>query len=667
MPRSFLSLLCIWAVLCVGRGQTIVYVDPTFGPVNTNPPTFRTITDALNFLLNPALGIGPGNPGLVRCLPGVYSGATNNETFPIEMRAFIDIESVAGAPSTVIIGAQDQPYTGQSSVVGFPGVFLPIVGTGGVRSLNMEVLVSGILLDTGEVPDDDYLETFNGFTLRGGNIQFYIETESSRSGWTISNCVLDMINGADRFLPGGNQVVNGPTFGLLQVQVYDDALETDIRYPVINTNFINNTVVMGWAPRSATETGTLSIANAVGICDVSDPAIIYPGATPDPDVGVAPPFRGVGVPSIQNCIIRTLPNQPATTLPFLGIDATDCEVQIGTNPGPTNAFDTARAAVTTNGTFSSVRSTVNPATPLAPVPAIDINPSSGIGGRDPAFVGEYMSFGAPAQSLEAAMRDWRILPTSPYVDLGSSPIGTAVGIRLQAVNGTFYDRPLNPNLEIMADSFAWDGEGAGNPRISVDPTALGGTPGLSAEVDIGFDEAGPFVLGRSYGNDGRMHGLVRAINGQRYPVGVFDGQPIRELIFPQAGFFQMLHASEWLGTGTPGSGTINGGTIVGDWVQVGSWPSLAQPGTYTFTGGETGLDFSYFAPTLITAILQVNAIATPYVAPNEVSAQAHVFGSLLAPHLKAEAATWSFSWQSFWLPITANPSVYLTNAQSELY
>ena len=135
-------------------------------------------------------------------------------------------------------------------------------------------------------------------------------------------------------------------------------------------------------------------------------------------------------------------------------------------------------------------------------------------GVDPLFVGEFLAPGFT--SPPSRYRDWRLLPGSPLIDLGvrpevalqSSPLPT---MHTSLPSGWTYSEPACSELQ----SFDWDHEGFGNPRIS------GPAP------DIGFDEFQMFIMAGNYANDSNSHNLSGFMNPT-----VEAGRANRVMLFP---------------------------------------------------------------------------------------------------------------------------------------
>lgn len=407
------------------------------GAVNCPDQPFSTIQAAINAVA--ALGPNANNPGLVHVNPGVYSPFTNGETLPIRMADFVNVQGV-GAKRCIIRGLQTQAFF---------NIFWPRNSdcVCGARS------PGEILVDFTFLTDPSYAEMIDGMTFQGGDVQVYAETEGGPIAGTVSNCVFDMLEGADHGAPS-------PAFGVLMIHTYD--FTSGGVYWDIPMNFLNNTFIQGWQPNE--DMVFTARPDNVAIVDVNDPAC---WATPDPD----PSLRGIGNPNIQNNLIRYICEQPRTAM--LGIDNTDTSAQIATRPGPSNAFDPAMV-----GGVDLTGSWCSRIPGAAPIPRINPNPASG--GLDPVFVGEFLSNGL-GYAFNFA-RDWRILSDSPMVDQGTA----AVNGVLSAVNGTAYVDRGWPER-----STDFDGEVYGNFRV------MGENP------DIGMDETHDLIHAGGFANDTR--------------------------------------------------------------------------------------------------------------------------------------------------------------------
>lgn len=522
LRRVYTACIAVAALTGVCSGQIAVtsvggppFVEAWVDPCNGNdglaqlssPPCqsapFQTINAAI-VALQPFAG--PGSPGLVHCDAGIYAASTNGESFPINMRNWIHLQGV-GARQCVIRGE------GASAV----GVFFP---TSGGSCKCGSYGVAEVLVDITQLYDQNE-EMIDGFTFQGGDIQVYSRSEATCYA-RLSNCVFDMLAGDktvliqhDHSLPPVSNPLPGPSFGILIVHDYHPGV------PYYNTpiNILNNTFVMAWLPGDDDQ-AVFSRPDAVAICDVNNPLCDLPPWQSDPNTTL----RGIGPLNIQNNLIRTAPGQVATAL--LGIDNTAVTARLGTPTGPTNAFDPRLVGgPNATGLYCSMFNTYN-GNGMAPIPRVNIDPTAA-GGRDAAFVGEMLTR-AFAQPVTVA-RDWRILPSSALVDVGSMPRPLAAGGVLAAQNGTRYTEPALVPLS----SFDLDGEVYGNPRVQ---PAFGSAVALA---DIGFDETHLMVDCAGYANDSVSHRWNPAVTPQ--VCGPLNpGQPFRGLVFPGAGAFALF-------------------------------------------------------------------------------------------------------------------------------
>ncbi len=522
----------------------VAFVDPItgFDPpaagvlAQLNDPTqpFRTIQAAIDacqfgvilYYLDPTIPNNLNSRGLVVCMPGLYGPtgvqAGPRDVLPIAIRVRVSVQG-SGARRTVLRGS------GLANSL----VFWPDLPTCGTKDTPREVLVElshqhhylpnpyhGSLpwVNTG-----DSEEMFDAFTLQHGDVQVHFGQEGPALG-RISNCIFDLRG--------------GPYFGILLTHIYNAGEPAYWETPF---NFLSNTFVMGEVTPEGV-TPVLARPDAVAICDVNDPNC---GGDADP---VSVVLRGVGQPSIQNNLIRSLPGQ-AFQRELLGIDATDTTVVMlgGTNPGPTNAFHASRTGGT-NGTFFSAIV----GAPPQPRPSANLDTPA----NDPPFVGEAI---APSLTSFPAYRDWRLLPSSTTAvnglqDAGSGPLDDGT---LAAVNGTAYGEPACAEFS----SFDWDGEAYGNPR-------------RVGEVDIGFDEVHGLIMAGVWANDTNNHNdpdpVIDPNGGQ--------GALRRFMLFPE--------------TFVNGSATVNG-TLPGyvNLPPIAAW--LSQPGTLLPPVNNPALPVSY--------------------------------------------------------------------------
>jgi len=341
----------------------------------------------------------------------------------------------------------------------------------------------------------------------------------------------------DGIPPVSTYSVAGPTFGVLMAKPHyslgqgqpDGYFEEEVL-------IASNTFILaewrlgtGWIHTARSE--------AVAIMDVVDPAPI----NGFPDL-IDTQLRGLGNPVIINNLIRTWPGvQPANSghMAMLGIERTDTRItDLNGVLRDTNAFVPSRVG-TTNGAFRSApvqrvqtgvatlsfaggaTYTVGPlfncsttqGTPCtvtaAPVTAVvlwDGSTSSSPVPHDPAFVGEYLTSLA---SVPSNYRDWRLLPESPLANKG----WYVAGMTFENGSARFLPGTECPEIE----SFDWDAEGYGNPRI------------VGSAIDIGCDELHMLIMGGSYANDSTAHNVNLMPKAHLHPSAV-DGVATRQLI-----------------------------------------------------------------------------------------------------------------------------------------
>ena len=487
------------------------------GIVNNGTFPFATITvaqAAVQTSLAGSGGAGAGNRGLIHLDAGIYSQATNGETYPLLMSDWIDIQGV-GAKQTVLRGTQDTPVNS----------FLPLSdnGTCGVRTNNM------VLVDFSSATNASYDEMIDGVSFQGSDIQVYAEAGTSPIHGRVSNCIFDLLDN-----PG--EGYNGPQFGVLMVHRYQ-ASGGDPTDPVggkgepgggggsagvyhdVKLNVFNNTFVQSWDPTplpGETEPEFSALDESVAICDVNDPGCGTASADPTPSL------RGVGNPNIQNNLIRAFDATPPSAL--LGIDNADVTCAVGTRLGATNGFDplsvggTGAAPVTPGMFYSSnvIGSTPVPAQDALGTP---LNPNGRTTGVDPAFAGETITSQIGGLLPNTHGRDWRLSSSSAYIDQGSQPNANGT---FSAANGTVHtDLACGPQ-----SSFDSDGEYWGNQRVAANPLLVAGSPAI---IDIGYDEVGVLIdLGTA--NDSIVHGPTPVAQ-----FGPFTGQPYRVLMYPNTG------------------------------------------------------------------------------------------------------------------------------------
>ncbi|MEM7205063.1 MAG: hypothetical protein AAF628_32715 [Planctomycetota bacterium] len=466
-PTACANLSRAWVEPSTGNDFTAV--------VGSRASPFQTLQAAINAVagvVDNLAATNPGAMGIVYALPGVYGPTglqSSTDALPIRMRNRVHVQG-AGARRCILRGTGVDNGT----------TFWPSEEECGTPDVAAEILVDFYFAaNPGSFPFDTE-EMLDGFTFQGGDVQVLVNSEAPVLG-RISNCLFDMRHGA---LPGHGTVA-GPFFGIQMVHVYELDLPGYHDHPV---NILNNTFVLG------DHLGPLSRPDAVAIIDVNDPACW--ALEPDPD----PELRGVGNPSVQNNLVRSLPSQPVVEL--MGLDGADTRAATGTFIGNTNAFHRLKVGGD-NGIFYA---TISGAPPLPRVSTANL---------DPGFMGEVLG----AAHVLGSYRDYRIMPDSAVIDRGSAPAG---GL-LTAANGTTYLDLACAELS----SFQWDGEGYGNPRI------------VGGEVDLGFDEVHLAAMAGGYANEDASHNLppgpllhpsVTSTGGRgRYvilPPSVPDGTPL---------------------------------------------------------------------------------------------------------------------------------------------
>ena len=455
--------------LCTIPNYTQAWVDPVNGDdatavVANKALPFRTIGHA-RAAVQTSIAVN-NQVGVVHCLPGVYSLATNGEILPISMVDQIHIRGV-GAKECVIRGG---------AIPNIP-VFLPIAPMGAFAVQEVLVDFSTVISNTKETASID------GFTLLGGDVQVFFNSSNGNSYGRVSNCLFDM-----RDVPKSGLI--GPSFGILMVNPYLCA--TGLGYQECRASIFHNTFIQGYRP--AVGPPETARAESVAICDVTD-------NSGDPNLaygpGPYPALRGLSCPSIQNNLIRCLPDARRTAL--LGVDESDTTFQI--IPGfplmlESNAFHALENGQTTfdeTYTFCSVPQG------KSPKPVVDLMTT------DPGFVGEMIGdLNLQAGLTPTAVRDFRLLFDSPLVNRGRyTPVnsGPCAGILMYAGNGNCYSEPNNPAY--LHGSFQHDGEGFGNPRVAFSWAK----PTLMPMPDIGFDETDTLVIAGCYANESRSHSL----------------------------------------------------------------------------------------------------------------------------------------------------------------
>lgn len=470
---------------------TEFFVDPVNGS-DLNPGTIalpvRTATQGI------ALAVSTGNQCTVRLGPGIYSSATNGETFPLVMADWVDLQG-AGAKQTVLRGDQTQVMP----------VFYPTDVAGNCTCGTQEV--REVLVDFSLLNDPNYDEMVDAVTFQGGHVQVYDKARYQDRYGRVSNCVFDML-----YFPDANPALAylAPDFGVLLVHEWPGKGEGG--YRDVFFHLFNNTFIQSWDPHPSAkpdEPMFSALPGSVAICDVNDPRCDL-GTHGDPNTTL----RGVGDPNIQSNLIRAFDPTPPTAL--MGIDLSDVTCLTGSQPGTSNSFDPA-AVGGANGTFcSTVTSTPLPRFIAGVLP---LNPNARTGGIDPAFVGEVLTTvgGLPLTHT----RDWRLIHDSILMDQGTGP-DPILGI-LQAANGTTHvDIACMPQ-----SSFDFDGEYYGNGRL-VSNTFFPGSPPFP---DIGFDETETFI------DAGMVNDTIVHTPTVLTPWGnVLPGLGFHVLIYPSSNF-----------------------------------------------------------------------------------------------------------------------------------
>lgn len=473
--------------------------DPTsaasLARINNPSAPFQTIQAGIDTCLEGVIalyGTDPTATGVVFCMPGVYGPTavqTRVDTLPINMKDRVSVQGM-GARQTIIRGGGST-----NSAVYWPS--MECCGDQEAKEVLVDFSFETPFFGQGYpwTESGNSEEMLDGFSFQGGQVQVLYESETPDSLGRISNCIFDL----------RAEEEEGPEVGILTVQVYDYTAHT---YNPIKMKVFNNTFV--FAEVSAQNDLELrpvrtALSWTVGILDVNfpicdyenlreicDPVNIYLDGG-DTDIHL----RGVGLPSIQNNLFRTLPGEPARQV-MLGIGASATAIQAngGTVTGDTNAFVSNH--VGGNVAFDT---SVTPNVPKlfsrlpasgAPTPKVDLL----IPSNDPAFVGELIApVLASTPSNLKTYRDWRLTPSSSdpldrsnvLQDQGSSP-NLASPFLFVAENGTTYSEPFCSELW----SFDWDGEGFGNRR-------------RVREVDIGFDEVHLMLSTGSWANDSVSH------------------------------------------------------------------------------------------------------------------------------------------------------------------
>lgn len=571
-----------------GVTTNIAYVDATFGvdsigQINNTQLPFLTVNGAIQGLvaqIPAATGspLGATNRGLVIINPGIYSVQTTGETFPITMVDWIDVQG---------IGAKEVVIQGDGSTLGaapFVPLDLNLDCTCGVRFSALEAL-----FDFSGLTNLAYDEMLDAVTLRGSYIQVYAESANGAIFGRISNCVFDLLDRSNQPSP-----LIGPWFGILMVHpwlgsTYVDPTHDpdppgreepgeggepphdppptgptaggsiDVGYADVYLNIFNNTMIQSWEPTPTAPggpgtpvvpTGLAALPYNVAICDVNDPRCDL-GAAGDPN----PLLRGVGNPNIQSNLIRAFDDTPPVAL--LGIDSSDVTCQIGTNAGPSNAFDqnavggstfqlTGNSSVAfcsqiwVNGAPQTIGSPFAPlprSIPLSaaafpfPVPSpYPLNPNGLTAGLDPAFVGELLTLSAAPVGVGF---DWRLVPDSFLVNAGTGPLNQL----LRAVNQT-----QHVDIGCPFSSFDFDGEGYGNPRSEATLANTLNTLPIGPEVDIGFDETG-ILIDCGMANDSVIHSsppTLAGLAGLLFVPPAATALGAHVYIYPQVGLHSLI-------------------------------------------------------------------------------------------------------------------------------
>jgi hypothetical protein len=465
-----------------------------------------------------------------------------------------------------------------------------------------------VLVDLSFLWQADEEEMIDGLTFQGGDIQVYSRNEALTRA-RVSNCVFDMLDKDPTHNMDATLLTPGPAFGILMVHDYHPS----VPYFDVPVNILNNTFIQGWVITD--DSTTISARqDSVAICDVNNPLCDLPPGMSDPNTQL----RGVGNPNIQNNLIRHASGQRVTAL--LGIDNRDVTVRVGSQLGPSNAFDPrAVGGRDVTGTYCSV------ILGALPVPRVNTEPAL-VGGRDPAFVGEMLTraFAQPA----GVSRDWRLLPPSACANQGSSPRN---GI-LQAGNFTMYVEP--PPALVPLSSFDLDGAVYGNPRIS------------GADVDIGFDETDLLVDCAGWANDSVSH-RAACFNS----CAPADGQLLRGLIFPTPGAFTLFETR----VAMPQAGPFPCG---GFYVAYTTMPGTIVP-PLTLGGFPPPNDLLWMDPAILTTGPSGSAVTFSYAAPSDPTVLTFGVGAV-----GVNTGPCSYlNEQAFFVP-TGSPVGLLSNLQS---
>lgn len=554
------------------------YDDPdlTHAMAYVNDPSqkFRTLQRAIDVLQLYLVGEydpvdNPDQQGIVYALPGTYGpstyGPASGDVLPIVMRDRVHVQGL-GARRCTLRGASTTtvPVTNRQFV--WPDG-LCANAANPVRSVEVLLTFAESTPDSLIYPsvpnvllpwfsgyyqqERDTPETLDGFTFQGGDVQVLLTNKLSGANYfpaaRISNCLFDLRHGI-LVQPTGTTALAGPYFGLMmkRVATWDSNAPVmgylDSRVLVAQNTFLfarwdDATSNGGWESESRPET--------VGLIDFTDPNTQSSLGGTDPDCS----FRGVGNPCITGNLFRTRPVSPSASIkPFamLGIGSEDTQVLSASVYKNTNAFDPSRVGAT-NGYFYSapvVAGIVSASTsawvhwncqgqaspPGAcgtsctsgcsastfPVPQVSI--WDGTTGKDPAFVGEFVSTlltSSQTPPTDYDYIDWRLMPGSPLENQSVSPGAGGPRGFVTAPHAGDPAWVFPTEFPEECALFRWDGEHWGNPRIA------------DLIPDIGFDERGLVIQAGNWANGSNSHNQP----GFMHPTGV--GDPTRWFILPQ--------------------------------------------------------------------------------------------------------------------------------------
>lgn len=552
------------------------WVSPTHGNDATaltgyRDKPFKTLQHAIDTVQLKIIANGHlGYPekwatGIVYALPGLYgrhltpSGAvhpgTSGDVLPILMRDRVHVQGL-GARRCVLRGTGDDNSSAYRPC--------PIALE---RFVSAEVLVSFAWagpytadVNGQQVPwlcdAEDVVEVLDGFTFQGGDIQvaFHNVGNVSPLAGRVSNCLFDMRHGIPTELSDlAATCVQGASIGVYASPRFV-APNTGKGgtgpggYLEIKAHVLNNTFVLDGA-----------IKPASAIVDVCNTA-----GDPDP----SQELKGISQVSIQNNLIYTgaVPswspaNGPPDHAATIGLADSDALVSGGAGSLlTTNAFGPLRARSNVQAQPATAQGTgacavvswgsscsdalfdfVSTAYPrvltglegfqcsgggsyvqfplydrgapasLPPSPAVQIwngiTPPPGPE-KNPAFVSDMLV--TAGASLPAGHKDYRIMPGSPLMEMGH--IWTSNNF----LNGAIFTESACPDVKFLD----WDGEGYGNPR-------------KVGQVDIGFDEAGIYLMAGSYANHENSHNLEprTAGGGKILNAAAGVGQAKRYVVF----------------------------------------------------------------------------------------------------------------------------------------